>query len=262
LASNGVKLTHVFSSNMARARKTAESVLEAQKSKFGKHSGKLRVVQLASLREQDFGSLEKCSFANPPAPRWKRRRGEDHAERGDSVRREVESKESLTLRSKSFIESSILPLMLDPTSTRKEPIIAVVSHGMLLISLWKALLKRFALFSVSLAPGVQMRKEGGDDLERIGGWSNTGFLELEILHQPSKLKAAEATKGVVSSLAVSPSKPVNPVVLYDWTMKVLAVNSTAHLRGLKRTRGGVGSSKHDEDQKPLETYFNKKRRIA
>lgn len=37
--------------------------------------------------------------------------------------------------------------------------------------------------------------------------------------------------------------------------KVLAVNQVAHLEGLKRTGGGVGSAEHDEKQRGLKEFF-------
>ena len=268
LANSNVRLTHVFSSDLSRARKTAEAIVEAQTTKFGKSAKSndgIRFVQITSLREQDFGSLERCPWAvNPRTTRRHGARKAPKIDRSHQDWRDIESKESLTRRATSFIDTSIVPMMLDPTSARKEPTVAVVSHGMTLHALWKALLKRFALFGVSLGPGVNTRSDNGDNLEHIGGWSNTGYLELDIQHQPSDMKAAQATKGVATSIApmtTSQKDTIAITVLYDWRMKVLAINNTSHLRGLKRTRGGVGSSTYDEDQKPIESYF-KKRRVA
>jgi len=48
--------------------------------------------------------------------------------------------------------------------------------------------------------------------------------------------------------------------LSGWDLHVLAINSVEHLRGLKRTGGGVGSSKFHEDQTRIDSFFSKKRR--
>lgn len=55
------------------------------------------------------------------------------------------------------------------------------------------------------------------------------------------------------------SLPPMPMKLHGCTATIIAVNSIEHLRGLKRTRGGVGSSVHSESQKSLETFFKRKK---
>ena len=39
------------------------------------------------------------------------------------------------------------------------------------------------------------------------------------------------------------------------TSDVVAVNQTEHLAGLKRQRGGIGSSAHDDKQAKLQAFF-------
>jgi hypothetical protein len=41
----------------------------------------------------------------------------------------------------------------------------------------------------------------------------------------------------------------------------LTVNGKDHLKGLKRTGGGVGSSRHDASQKGIESFFKRRKVI-
>jgi hypothetical protein len=43
------------------------------------------------------------------------------------------------------------------------------------------------------------------------------------------------------------------------SLVVKAVNSQEHLKGLKKTRGGIGSSKHDEKQKTMDSFFKRQK---
>jgi hypothetical protein len=47
--------------------------------------------------------------------------------------------------------------------------------------------------------------------------------------------------------------------LLNMSLVVKAVNSQEHLKGLKKTRGGIGSLKHDESQKTMDSFFKKRR---
>jgi hypothetical protein len=60
-----------------------------------------------------------------------------------------------------------------------EHAVAIVSHGILLSSLWRRLLLRLGPKSVTISREV-IAARGEVVLAHLGGWSNTGFLELSI----------------------------------------------------------------------------------
>ena len=254
------KFSDIFSSDLQRAFKTAEAVRRAQRHKYGSAVEDVRVCQMSILREQDFGYYEgKKSLGRPKeGSKLDRRRERDvQIEPGFKA---AETKAEMAVRMNRFLDDHLLPLL--QSSRPFEPLVAIVSHGMILSTLWKCLLKRFALHSVNLAFGVNIRSEGDTGFEHLGAWSNTGFLELDIKKHASRLKAAEITEILAAEVheqeELTDSTQV-PAVLYDWSITVRAVNSKDHLKGLKRTGGGVGSSKFDETQKSIDTFFKKRK---
>ena len=47
--------------------------------------------------------------------------------------------------------------------------------------------------------------------------------------------------------------------------RIEVVNSTGHLQGLRKTRGGIGSARFDSNQKTMDSFFKpapKKRKLA
>jgi len=119
----------------------------------------------------------------------------------------------------------------------------------------------------------------GRGIEHLGGWANTGYLDLEIkrnamtvqnlggdsLEKPSP--SNDPTRNplepdISNTVATPPQAPPAPKsTISDLSLVVKAVNSQEHLRGLKKTRGGIGSAKHDEKQQTMESFF-KKRKIG
>ena len=87
-------------------------------------------------------------------------------------------------------------------------------------------------------------------LEHAGAWSNTGYMLLEIHPLANSLTTARSTAESAGSEARN---------LGDFTIFVKTVNNRDHLLGLKRTGGGVGSSKFDDGQKTMESFFKKRR---
>ena len=143
----------------------------------------------------------------------------------------------------------------------EEPVVLVVSHGMQLSVLWKCLLKRFAPHAVALGPDVRLRdsRAPGAGIEHLGGWVNTGYLSLRIQPLPAPQPGAQPERKVDPSFGTQ-SDVLPGGSLASWGLDVLAVNSREHLRGLKRTGGGVGSSRYDEGQKSIDSFFRKKRK--
>lgn len=290
----GVEFTHIFSSHLKRARETAGLVLEAQPQphKSDGEDTKLEVIQTPLLVEQDFGSMEGVSYV--PRPPGGTKTGKDaqrEISKADADFVDVESKDSMVLRSDTFLNEHLLPI-LHPARLNVEPVVAIVSHGIFLSVLWRQLLQRLPAKSVTYEQDL-LATRGNIALERLGGWSNTGYLELKFswrdVLQPATVATVVqdiATPAVVSSpnvllnvASVTPTQssaavvsttqttptisgpPPESLILTDWTLTIQAINSKTHLTGLKRTGGGVGSSRHDSSQKSIDTFF-KRRKIG
>lgn len=204
----------------------------------------------------------------------------------------------MAARANSFLDIHLLPILRAETANN-EDVIAIVSHGILLATLWRCLLRRFLPRTVTIAPGSEI-SSNGTVLEYLGGWSNTGYLELLInrakLPQSEGIKSEtreiESTKPATITSAASPAAmqgievktlktgsslvasdteedqrqaeeaPVAPTeleTLPGWSMIIQTINGKDHLKGLKRTGGGVGSSQFDEGQRKIETFFKKQK---
>ncbi len=292
LAETGMKIAHLFSSDLQRAVITAEAIREAQ------DPTPPETTKLQLLREQDFGFYEGKKFFE--RPREGNKSGKDahlEAHRDEPGFVDVESKESMRIRVESFIDAHLVQLM---HGVEEDKSVAVVAHGIILSHLWRAILRRFHLF-VTVASGVQATAPGFS-LEYLGGWSNTGYLDLEVKKRAGRSNsniesdgaatpttissssrvwtapdpvlpdgsAAEDTTcqgsfappqkpAMSSSIAIGPSIAPSPRGLQELHLVVKAVNSQEHLRGLKKTRGGVGSLKHDPNQKTVDSFFKKRK---
>jgi hypothetical protein len=242
------------------------------------------VVQLPVLMEQDFGSMEGKKFFDRPK----------NKDTMDFVH--IESKDTMARRADSFLDEHLVPLLVD-ASKDADPVVAIVSHGIFLSTLWKRLLLRLQHNSVALCPELQATAR--PSVEHLGGWSNTGYLELHMTRvghgdpsitadipvvstpEPSsspvempatdegldevKVPQAATERGparrqvseVPIRAAVVASPATTPRVAKGWSCTILAINGKDHLRSLKRTRGGVGSSRHDPSQTSIKVFFKR-----
>ena len=261
LAQSGAKATHVFASDLQRASKTAEAICAPQIPKSDGNIERVEVIKLALLREQDFGFYEGKPFY--ARNRDSNKSGKDnhrlqHAK--DPGFQDVETKEAMETRMDSFMDLHLLPVVRGSYS-ENDPVVMVVSHGIILSTLWRCILKQFPTQSVQLGPGLALRGGGPIALEHLGGWSNTGYVELDVKAQTSITHSTTADTAVNSVLAEKP-KLNNAVLLkslHGYIMVIKAVNCKDHLVGLKRTGGGVGSSKFDEGQRTIESFFKKRK---
>ncbi|OQE40912.1 hypothetical protein PENCOP_c005G08433 [Penicillium coprophilum] len=157
--SNSTKFTTAYSSDLSRARITAEGVCHAQTSPG---ETPLRPILTQSLREKDYGSMEGRFWKDsPPLPRPQ-----------DWVI--PEPKESMRKRVKAFFDQHLLPLLIhDPHGQQK---IAVVAHGIILQELWTYFMEIFN------PPNANMHRKPV--------WSNTGYTTILI--------TPNATEGVMS----------------------------------------------------------------
>lgn len=195
MATNRPELTRIFASPLQRANKTANALASAQ------FSGNVTVTSVAALVEQDFGYYEGKPFQ--ARPRDSSKSGKDahrEAHKNDPGFVDVESRDSLASRSDLFLDDHLLPLVADEAEMggEAEHVVAIVSHGILLSHLWRRLLLRLQPKSVTVASEI-IASRGQLVLEHLGGWSNTGFLELSI--QPAESEnGSMASKGGGSSI--------------------------------------------------------------
>jgi hypothetical protein len=250
------------------------------------------VVMLPVLAEQDFGSYEGKKFYEQPA--------ESNRQAHNDVEGfvDVESKESLARRADSFLDEHLLPIILGVT-VHTQQVIAVVSHGIMLSALWKRLLLRLPLHSVTLS--TEHAVPHRPSLEHLGGWSNTGYLELYMTQESSQGSALGLDVPVSSLTKPSASSPYTPVVgvdegdtimsqtstaasptsasgpptllvssdtggmpglvkpLHGWKTVIETINGKDHLRTLKRTGGGLGNSRHDPSQRNMDSFFKRQK---
>lgn len=159
--------------------------------------------------------------------------------------------------------------------------IAVVSHGILLSHLWRRLLLRLPPKSVTIAPDI-IASKGTIVLQHLGGWSNTGYLQLLLTseaegtaadRQLSPPRTAFSDTGLSHSAAemgirkevtkdddpVAGGSITAPKLLFSWSTLIVAIDRKDHLVGLKRQRGGIGRSAHDEGQQKLTGFFKRQR---
>lgn len=259
-AQAGVRFTNIFSSDLQRAFKTADAIRTTQG--IGEDQDELalqEVSQLTVLREQDFGFYEGKPFytrhRDSKIP-GKANSGSQHGE--DFGFKDVESTQSMTLRMDSFIQDHLLPLLYYE-DFKVERCVAVVSHGIILSYLWGRFLTLFPKGSVTLSPNLSVGSEGNMVVfEHLGGWSNTGYLELDIVPGPVDALVANSSANTVQrgSQPLSNSLSLRTPSLI---MIIKSVNGREHLKNLKRTRGGIGSSKHDEGQRRIESFFKKQK---
>lgn len=257
LTSSGIVFTHIFSSNLSRAYKTAEALRAAQPK-----SDKCQVVsaRLEELREQDFGSYEGTSHKSLDNAKYNGKNISPKPNLQDPDFRDIESKDSLACRANKFLDEHISPLMaVEPIAS--QAVVVIVSHGILLSSLWRCLLRRLPPNSVTIDPKIQPILA----LEHLGGWSNTGYLSLDLRFNGRLITQEQ------SSVSIHRDDQHNRVpteLLFTphvtetfrcYLLIIRAINCKDHLRDLKRTRGGVGSSRFDEGQKLIHTFFKKQR---
>ncbi|GAB7352880.1 hypothetical protein MBLNU459_g3476t1 [Dothideomycetes sp. NU459] len=144
------------------------------------YSGDLSVVKIPQLVEQDFGFYEgKPFYARQRDSAKTGRKAHYDLHKSEPGFVDVESKVSLAERCDTFLDDNLLPLFEHDSNIATELVVAIVSHGILLSNLWRRLLLRLPQRSVTVAPGI-LTSRGKVVLEHLGGWSNTGFLEITI----------------------------------------------------------------------------------
>ncbi|KAJ1338072.1 2,3-bisphosphoglycerate-dependent phosphoglycerate mutase [Microdochium nivale] len=245
----GCLVRHIFTSNLQRAYKTAEAIADAQQqraaqtpvdsSRLGSDDGgeghRPCVEQLRELREKDFGSDEGKKFGTRAA--GKRNSG--------ALLSDAETRKAMRARAERFLAVYFEPYLTDlsPLPDDKD-VIVIVAHGIILNTLVRALLARYPI------PGDGYRPVSPTGNSEFSvAWSNTGVLQGQLRVCPAAAESAASPSTSPGQAAVADSRPrLGPFVI-EFT------NNVDHLRGLRKTRGGIGSSKFDSRQKTMDTFF-------
>ncbi|KAH8811596.1 histidine phosphatase superfamily, partial [Xylogone sp. PMI_703] len=259
--STELKISRIFSSDLQRAIKTAEAILFAQDQSSSATLPEL--TKLAILREQDYGSMEGKGFRSRSA---NSSTGGRISLVGQSenvpIFKDVESIESMRKRMSLFLDQHLIPCIV---SAEGDHSVVVVAHGIILSHMWTEITRRVKPGNISFSPSG-LSHDRVATLENIGVWSNTGYLDLEIKPaqqmatlSPSLLQPMAKTMAS-SQDTLTNSESISRTMLLDLKLVIKAVNSLEHLKGLKKTRGGIGSSAYDSKQKTMDTFFSKKRK--
>ena len=146
----------------------------------------------------------------------------------------AETPEAMKSRIDRFLDDYLVPLLVvDDEST-----VCIVSHGIILSVLFSSLSARLPTGSISAAPEAQMASLPGFR----PSWSNTGYLEGVFSPLPADTKFETRVGGL------------------DYKFFIKAVNCVDHVKGLKKTRGGIGSAKFDDKQKTMDSFFTTSRK--
>ena len=222
-------MTHVFSSDLQRAQRTAQAVIDAQASA---QEGSLSLVRVPELRERDFGSAEGKRFGTPHP--------------------DAESVEEMRYRAERFVQAHLAPLLQQrmATATASRGAIVVVSHGLLLNSLLRALLTRFAPSELARLVRPRLgRRQGCVRSGYIASWSNTGYVEIAITLESALGGVGTMAADSASSAAASNVDGLKPNI----RLAVVKVNVVSHLEGLRNRREGIG--RLDSRQRTLDSFF-------
>lgn len=235
---------HIFASDLQRAAHTAQAIVDAQlamETDSPGHRAPLAVVELADLRERDFGSAEGVKFGSLPAS------GSIYNPHPDA-----ETRPEMHARVDRFIELHLAPLFrdLEPTLGTASGAVVIVAHGIILNVLLKALLSRFAPAELD-----RLTNAGSRSTEYLASWSNTGFAEVvihsEMLGESAGLVGIDVEDSGKTVMATTTTLRLQSSI----GLTVTVMNSVEHLQGLKRTRGGIGSAKFDGKQKTVDSFF-------
>lgn len=201
---------------------TAEGICDKQPGRV------VSVVTTPTLQEQHFGSREGVAI---------RRQQQQQQQASVTAHRQTdadatipaETEDSMRARANTFLSQYLLPALLlsidnEGKEEKEEEAIAIVAHGIILRVLWNCLVQTLSPRSSSVHYRVP---------EVAPFWSNTGYMEVSIHRRDN-------------DASLLPS---------EWSITVLAVDSKPHLRDLRRTGGGIGSSQHDTRQRSIRSFF-------
>ncbi|CAK7240966.1 MAG: hypothetical protein STHCBS139747_002423 [Sporothrix thermara] len=251
-SSETIAVTHIFSSDLQRASVTASAILDAQRKRGETHDkdsieGPTKVTKSADLRERDFRSGEGTRFGASSGPEGSRG--------GRNAFADAESWDEMSVRAKRFIDEHLDCLLLaeasDEDDNEDRRAIVVVAHGLILNVLLSMLLLRYTPAEMTRLQPPQLSGAGSMDRKpnqlRVP-WSNTGFLVLHASRLKTKSLSDDANGSTLEAKAETSSSV---------KLRVVSINCTEHLEGLKKTRGGIGSAQFDPKQKTMDSFFGR-----
>ncbi|KAI7097941.1 hypothetical protein KC365_g13349 [Hortaea werneckii] len=224
-----VRFSHIFSSPLSRAYKTAEAIQTAQKPLSDPNGDEKRsfqgIVKVKALMEQDFGFYESKTYYPKTDPRRSGRDAHHEKHKNDPGFVDIESKDAIARRADVFLDEHLVPL-LHRNEEDEELVVAVVSHGMLLMHLWRRLLLRLPRKSLTIAPEV-IEARGSVVLEHLGGWGNTGYLELVLTKGAQDVTPKSADTEPLHHGQEPPHASLGPNPSTDGAQAALSTESTA-----------------------------------
>ncbi len=232
---------HIFSSDLLRAWRTAEVVLEAQVAAGSESASSRVVVPLADLRERDFGSFEGQPVRSKSGIVGKMRTPLEDAESAASMKARVDR----------FIEDHLHPVLVggDPTSATEHSVV-VVAHGFILNTVLRVLLSRYSPTELTRIANTAQGDQHPDFLVK---WSNTAYLEIAVQQIASPRQALSVEPASLSSVSIT--KSGDTPLVDNIGLRVVKTNCVDHLLGLKKTGGGIGSAKFDDKQRTVDSFF-------
>lgn len=216
-------MKHIFTSDLQRAYQTAEAIAEAQSPSSDDASSEdqasSKVCRLSELREKDYGSSEGKKYG---------------MKTGNLDQSDSETHDAMRIRVDRFLDSHLIPIVDKHVSDHIA--IAIAAHGIILGVVLKALFERFPP-----RPSLSTPQSGSREGPPVfAAWSNTGVLQAKL---ELGVPMTESGKG--------------PVVSHEEAhLTIELTNNLDHLAGLKKTRGGIGSSEFDSRQRTMDSFFN------
>ncbi|CAK7565144.1 MAG: hypothetical protein SEPTF4163_003053 [Sporothrix epigloea] len=238
-----IATTHIFSSDLQRASLTASAIFDAQSKRDEGSDDKslAKFVESADLRERDFRSGEGIRFNS----------SKDSDGGGRNVFADAESWDEMSVRAKRFIDEHLNRLLVEAGDKGDDArTVVIVAHGLILNVLLSSLLLHYTPSElIRLQPPLlsgASSKHNGHQL-RVP-WSNTGHL---VIHASRTKTTSPSSVTRSTASAASAGNDASSVGL-----RVVSVNCTEHLNGLKKTRGGIGSQQFDPKQKTMDAFFS------
>jgi probable phosphoglycerate mutase len=232
------RIAKVFASDLQRASKTADAIIDAQRSCGGGQEPDPSKVLVPDMRERDFRSWEGKRFGKGSGL------GSDEPRHPDA-----ETREEMHLRVRRFVSEHLVPaletLPAEPQWGPESATVVVVAHGLILNVLLRKLLADFGR-------DASEKLSADTNSDYFAAWSNTGYLEAEVI-QISPSATGNSADGL-SSLAEQ-SFPIRPGRSVFFRFIISTVNCVDHLQGFKKTRGGIGSAQFDSKQKTMDSFF-------
>ncbi len=208
-------VTRIFSSDLQRASSTAQAVLDAQNA--------------AGLLPAPRDGVAVVQVADIRERDYRAAEGTSFRDRSaNALLTDAESPVEMRARVDRFVETHLQPALSSPSvpGIAGEHSVVVVAHGTILGVLVRSLMLRFS-------SGEPCNPQP----DAVMMWRNTGYLEALVRHQGTSLQdSAAGNPGPIS-------------------VTVTAVNCVDHLRGLTKTRGGIGSAKFDGKQRTMDSFF-------